>query len=793
MRNAHRFWFMSVGLAAAGVASAGGVIKPTAATFSSLPLAEVPRVEIPEMDLGVLAAIEQAEQADGLPARFALEQPVLMTPDTHGVWEQVDADTVMWRLRVSCPNAVSINFGFTRFVMPEGGRLYIYEAQGDRSIRPFTAADNDAHGELWTPSTVGGDVIIEVTLPFEQQNAFELEIGQINTAYRGFGMGDAMGDWGARSGSCNVDVVCPEGDEWRAEIPSSGVYTVNGVWYCSGALINNANEDQTPYFLTANHCGVSTSNDQSVVVYWNYENSWCRPPGSGASGSAGDGPLTMFSPGVVHRASRSASDFTLVEIEDALDPAWELAFSGFDATGADADMAVAIHHPSTDEKRISFEYQATTTTSYLGNAVPGDGTHVRVIDWDLGTTEPGSSGSPLYNQDHRIIGQLHGGYASCTSQTSDWYGKMSVSWDAGTSASSRLRDWLDPGNTGTRIVDTLWPAQTGMSVRGAGFAAEGARGGPFTPDSATFTVVNNLDIELVYEVTADASWLDVTGADGFIPAGGEDEITVSLNSAANAFANGHYEASVSFVNLTDHEGDTARLITLDVGVPVPVYTYDFAVTPNWTTEGDWAFGQPTGGGGQYGGPDPTSGFTGTNVYGYNLGGDYTNNMPERALTTSAIDCSDLTNVSLRFMRWLNVEQPAYDHASIEVSNDNATWHEVWTNGEEITDSSWQQVEYDIAQHADNQPTVYIRWIMGTTDGSWLYSGWNIDDVEILGVEPDTCLADLDGNGILDLADIQLFIDAFTTQQPLGDLAEPFGVWDLADVQAFINAFVSGCP
>ena len=90
------------------------------------------------------------------------------------------------------------------------------------------------------------------------------------------------------------------------------------------------------------------------------------------------------------------------------------------------------------------------------------------------------------------------------------------------------------------------------------FAAEGARGGPFTPDSATFTVVNNLDIELVYEVTADASWLDVTGADGFIPAGGEDEITVSLNSAANAFANGHYEASVSFVNLTDHDTHDVR-------------------------------------------------------------------------------------------------------------------------------------------------------------------------------------------------------------------------------------------
>jgi hypothetical protein len=604
MRSARLFWFAAAGLAISGSASAGDVVKPTAAAFDSLPLAEVPHAVMPAIELAGLALLEQAERADGLPARFALEQPVLMTPDTDGVWEQVDADTVMWRLRVSCPNAVSLNFGFTRFVMPEGGRLYIYETDGARSIRPFTAADNDAHGELWTPSAVGGDVIIEVTLPFDRQHELDLEIGQINTAYRGFGMGDAAGDWDTRSGSCNVDVVCPEGDEWRAEIPSSGVYTVNGVWYCSGALINNVNEDQTPYFLTADHCGVGTGNDQSVVVYWNYENTWCRPAGSGASGGAGDGPLDMFSPGVIFRAGRGASDFTLVEIEDALDPAWELAFSGFDATGADADMAVAIHHPSTDEKRISFEYQATTTTGYLGNAVPGDGTHVRVIDWDVGTTEPGSSGSPLYNQDHRIIGQLHGGYASCSSQTSDWYGKMSVSWDGGTSSSSRLSDWLDPGGTGVRTVDTLWPAQTGMSVRGAGFAAEGARGGPFEPDSAVYTVKNNLDIPLTIDIDADADWLDLAVPFSFVPAGEEREVLVSLNANALAFGNGHYEATVSFVNLTDHDGDTEKTVTLDVGVPVPVHVFDLTTDPGWSTEGAWAHGQPTGGGGRVRRPRP---------------------------------------------------------------------------------------------------------------------------------------------------------------------------------------------
>lgn len=789
MRNARLFAVVAaVGLATPAIA--GGYVKPTASTFDAMPLEKVPSLGVAAMDLQAAALLEDAERQAGLPPRFAIEQPVLITPDTHGAWEQVDNDTVMWRARVTCPNAVSMNFGFTRFVMPEGGRLYIYQADGDASIRPFTAADNDDHGELWTPAVAGGDAVIEVTLPFNRQNDLELELGAVNTAYRGFGM-DRHAD---RSGSCNVDVVCPEGDDWRAEIPSSGVYTINGTWYCSGALINNTAQDETPYFLTADHCGISTANDQGVVVYWNYENSWCRPPGSGSSGGSGDGSLAQFSSGVIHRASYSPSDVTLAEIEDPLNPDWELSFSGFNATGADASSAIAIHHPSTDEKRISFENQATTTTSYLGNSVPGDGTHVRVIDWDLGTTEPGSSGSPLYNQNHQIIGQLHGGYASCSSQTSDWYGKMSVSWDAGGSASSRLRDWLDPGNTGVLVVDTLWPAQAGMSVQGSGFAAEGQRGGPFTPDSAVYTVKNNLDIPLSYAVSTAANWLDITGDDGFIPAGGEDLITVALNSAADGFPNGHYEATVSFVNNTDHEGDTDKLVTLDVGVPVPVYTWDMSTNPGWSTEGAWAWGQPTGGGGDHGNNDPTSGATGPNVYGYNLSGDYTNNMPERDLTTGAIDCSELTQVSLRFMRYLNVEQPTYDHASIRVSTNGSTWTEIWTNGGEITDSSWQQVEYDLASIADGESTLYVKWVMGSTDSSWLYSGWNIDDVEILGVAPeDECPADLNGDGILDLVDVQLFVAAFVGQQPAADLAEPFGVWDLNDIQAFIDSFNAGCP
>ncbi|MFG0260004.1 MAG: GC-type dockerin domain-anchored protein, partial [Phycisphaerales bacterium JB041] len=489
----------------------------------------------------------------------------------------------------------------------------------------------------------------------------------------------------------------------------------------------------------------------------------------------------------------SASDFTLVELDEAPDPAWEVSFAGWDVSGVDTPGAIAIHHPDVDEKRISFEFDPTATTSYLGNSIPGDGTHVRVLDWDIGTTEPGSSGSPLFDENHRVIGQLHGGYAACGNDLADWYGKMSVSWDAGSSSSSRLRDWLDPTNSGATVVDTLWPSDSGLRViPGGTFVAEGPSGGPFSPASQVYTLRNSSDFPINYTVSTSAGWLDISSTSGTIAVDGMVDVTVTINSTADGFSNGGYDATIDFANTTDGDGDTSRAVRLFVGVPEPVYMWNMNTNPGWTTEAAWAWGRPTGGGGEHGNNDPTSGATGNNVMGYNLSGDYTNNMPERHMTTMAIDCSELSRTSLRFQRYLNVEQPAYDHAYIRVSTDGSNWDEIWTNGSEITDSSWNLVEYDISEYADGEETVYIRWTQGTTDSSWLYSGWNIDDVEIWGVVADSgCAGDFNGDGDVNTLDVLDFLNAWNAGEASGDFNED-GDINTLDVLDFLNAWNAGC-
>jgi len=441
----------------AGTAFADPAPKLFADRSDALPADQVPVVEVGPIDLAAVEAEDQLDQQNGMPTRIAIPFPVSITPASGGLWETLSDGARLWRLRVTGDGARHVNLGFTHYDMPEGGELVMYAADHSEIIRPFTALDVRDHGQLWTPIVRSGDIVIEVRLPKGvSEEALSLELGQIAYGYRGFGT-DPVVLAGPRSGSCNVDVACSQGDAWANEIPSVGVYTLSGSWTCTGAMINNTAQNQVPYFLTADHCSVSSGNAASVVVYWNYENSTCRTPGSGASGGSGNGSLSQFTSGATFRADYSTSDMTLIQLNSAPNAAWGITFSGWSRATTDASSAVCIHHPNTDEKRISFENDPVSTTTYYGTSVPGNGSHIRITDWDLGTTEPGSSGSPLFNPQHQIIGQLHGGDAACGNNLSDWFGRFSVSWTGGGTNSSRLSNWLDPLGTGATTLNTLVP------------------------------------------------------------------------------------------------------------------------------------------------------------------------------------------------------------------------------------------------------------------------------------------------------------------------------------------------
>lgn len=240
----------------------------------------------------------------------------------------------------------------------------------------------------------------------------------------------------------------------------------------------------------------------------------------------------------------------------------------------------------------------------------------------------------------------------------------------------------------------------------------------------------------------------------------------------------------------------ATLIEVSLPQPRVIYGFPLDTDPGWTTEGQWAFGQPTGGGTHN--YDPTSGYTGPYVYGYNLNGDYGRNMPMYCLTTGALNCSTLLGTTLRFQRWLGVERAPFDRAGIQISNNGIDWIDVWQNPTvTIADQTWILVAYDLAPYADGQATVYLRWTMGPTDASTTYPGWNIDDIEIVAIDlGPNCPGDLDGNGFIDLGDLaQLLANYGITAGAAydqGDLDRDGDV-DLADLAALLGVYGTECP
>jgi len=387
------------------------------------------------------------EQGINKPLRFAEPRDIQIDLRKGGQWEELRSGRMIWRTVIHSPGAYSLNLAFTRFRLTGDAELYIYNIDKSEVIGPFTEADNEEHLQLWTPVIPGDKIVVELQASAEYINTTELEISRINHDFK-----DILK--GFQSGACNLDVACGSADGWpivdkyRDIISSVGAYTLNGIDQCTGALINNTAQDCKPYFLTANHCNVTTGNSQSVVVYWNYENSECRQPESLESGRPGDGQRGTFNSGAIHRASLFDSDVTLIELDDPIDPTLNLFFAGWDLDRTLPDTSICIHHPNVEEKRISFEFDPL---SYDPNGQ--DTSFILVNDWDIGTTEPGSSGSPLFNSKKRIIGQLLGGLAACGNDEYDSYGWVSYSWDGGGTAATSLRSWLDPNNVGLRAID----------------------------------------------------------------------------------------------------------------------------------------------------------------------------------------------------------------------------------------------------------------------------------------------------------------------------------------------------
>lgn len=439
---------------------------------------KIKTVTMPTLDMAKIAKEDEEDEAYDMPPRFGYPHKVNYDLKNSGTWFKLPNGDKLWQMEVVCPAALSVNFCFDKFWIPEGGKFFVYSKDRKHTIGAFTSRNNKGDRDkirgFATGLVYGDDVILEYYQPKEVTIDAIISIEYVVHGYRYINLGQKnLGD----AASCMVNINCEEGQDWQNEKIAVALILVDGNRYCTGSLINTTDLSQKPYLLTADHCLNVSENNNHIIkydadtlpnldrysFYWNYEAPGCD--------NINVEPAIISTSGATVIANNSYSDFALLRLSE--DPQYLSNYTpyylGWDYSGNSGLPGVCIHHPKGDVKKISTVEGLPISSDWNGTNYDS---HWKV-GWKStlnghGMTQGGSSGSPLINAAHRVIGQLHGSNChDCTNPNGhSLYGKFNISWTGNNNISiqRRMNCWLDSLNIGVQTMDALCVIPTTITM-----------------------------------------------------------------------------------------------------------------------------------------------------------------------------------------------------------------------------------------------------------------------------------------------------------------------------------------
>lgn len=424
--------------------------------------------EMPPFDMEEQLRLDSLNESDLRSGyHFAYKFMTDFTPDNSGIRFTLPDGTRVWRLGIRSAGAYSINVLFSEYNLPEGAQLFLYNSDQTHILGSFNHLNNSELGILPVSPVQGDELIIEYQEPANAAFPGRLRVGEVNHDYRGLKQYEPKGDnpflW------CMKPLICLQGetDKYDEIARSVVLIVINGETACTGTLINNTENDGKPYILTASHC----LNDQfsvknpdyeqvagNIVTFFNYESPLCDPIIRGTE------EMSMAS--AIFKATNESTDMALMELREIPPVYYQPYYAGWNAKDQGKAPYVGIHHPAASVKRINTTDNVILSTfNTTGTNFIKEG-HWHVKTWTEGATAGGSSGSPLFDDNNRVIGGLSGGESSCSKPFDDFYFALSKNWDLSPDANKQLKTWLDPFNRNKdRLCDGLDPYATTPAIR----------------------------------------------------------------------------------------------------------------------------------------------------------------------------------------------------------------------------------------------------------------------------------------------------------------------------------------
>lgn len=369
-----------------------------------------------------------------------------LTPENSGVTFTTPDGIKVWKVGIRSRGAQSLNVLFSTFNIPDGASVFLYNKDMSSVLGAFTSKNKPDGGELSVAPVEGEELIIEYQEPEDVAFPGRLAITEVNHDYLGlFRIGTRFNTLNL---PCLPDVSC---DSTYDELSrSTCLLIINGNTYCTGTLLNNTDQDGTPYILTASHCLQNNpALGSRVVVFMNYRSPRCRPDIRGSEEFSVSGSKT--------RALSNEIDFALLELDQLPPSDYRPYLAGWttDTTLRD-EPYVCLHHPSGEGMKYAVEADAPIPESWADN---NDGIHPNnhwlVKKWETGHTWNGSSGAALFDGNNRLIGAMtggnSGGESGCgTLYYGDLFFRFDRAWDYFPDSAKQLKHWLAPGLEDTR-------------------------------------------------------------------------------------------------------------------------------------------------------------------------------------------------------------------------------------------------------------------------------------------------------------------------------------------------------